>query len=689
MAKANILGDIRAEHDGAMLETVFVETPDYRTLVETDDKIVVVGRRGTGKSALTNKLHRHWENLNQHSVILIAPNEEDVIGIRPSIAQLGEQVSHTRAAVKTLWQYALLMEIVHKFHQNYKSRNSIASSELLHRHNSAWTGDSPIFFKLRTKLKLLEKQVPVAEERIAELAHFLEIKAIQKEVSRINSEYPRKFCILIDRLDEGYEPDKVGVGIVDGVVYGTMDLIQGLSPNIRSVVFLRDNIYRAIEHWDQDFSRNIEGQVLRLHWDYHLLLNLVASRLRTVRKLDIDNNIRVWNKCTANGLKEKSGFSKCLRLTLYRPRDILALLNEAFLSASRQNREEIVDEDIDAAAKAISRLRLSDLHKEYSAVFPGLEVVTQAFSGGTSRMYVEDALSRIENVLQSEISSSPAAQHLEILKSPTEVLRSLYSVGFVGLHEDTTGSYVFCHDGKHPDKEFVAEKRLLIHPCYAPALNLADPEFEQNEAEEIFDEYEITVSSLTPEIRKAKLGQQIEKLKNIESGDEHAGAFEEWCLETIRIAFANKLKNIQLHPNKNATLRRDIVATNYKGSELWERIYDDYKSRSIIFEIKNYEDIGVSEYRQVFGYLGREYGKLAFIICRDSDHLLKKGKEMNAFLEFYKHENSSIIIKITAKFLTDILSKLRNPQKHDAADHMLKGLLDLYVRQYASAQPSK
>jgi hypothetical protein len=207
--------------------------------------------------------------------------------------------------------------------------------------------------------------------------------------------------------------------------------------------------------------------------------------------------------------------------------------------------------------------------------------------------------------------------------------------------------------------------------------------------EEIFDEYEITVSSLTPEIRKAKLGQHIEKVKSIEHGTEHASAFEEWCLEAIRIAFANKLKNIQLHPNKAATQRRDIVATNYKASDLWERIYDDYKSRSIIFEVKNYAEISVAEYRQVYGYLGREYGRIAFIICRDSDFLLKKGKGLDAFLEFYKAENSCVIVKLTEKFLSDILSKLRSPKKHDAADHALKTLLDVYVRQYGSAQAGR
>ena len=50
------LGQGRAEEDSEMLEQAFVETTDYRMLIEGDGRRVVVGRRGTGKSALALKL---------------------------------------------------------------------------------------------------------------------------------------------------------------------------------------------------------------------------------------------------------------------------------------------------------------------------------------------------------------------------------------------------------------------------------------------------------------------------------------------------------------------------------------------------------------------------------------------------------------------------------------------------------
>jgi hypothetical protein len=99
----------------------------------------------------------------------------------------------------------------------------------------------------------------------------------------------------------------------------------------------------------------------------------------------------VWDRCTANELQHQNGFKTCLQLTLYRPRDILLLLNQAFYNAAKQDRSEIVLSDIDATAKIISTTRLTDLHKEYESILPGLSTLTAAFSGHSPELTVQEA----------------------------------------------------------------------------------------------------------------------------------------------------------------------------------------------------------------------------------------------------------------------------------------------------------
>src|SRR5262249_182054 len=141
---------------------------------------------------------------------------------------------------------------------------------------------------------------------------------------------------------------------------------------IHPIVFVRDNMFRALAHVDDDFTRHIEGHTLRLHWDEESLFSLVIARLRVALQLDVvENDVRGWNRFAHRELGGREGFAKCLRFTLYRPRDIVVLLNHAFLRAQRDKRNEIVDRDVEKAGVEISQHRLDDLCKEYDGVLPG------------------------------------------------------------------------------------------------------------------------------------------------------------------------------------------------------------------------------------------------------------------------------------------------------------------------------
>ena len=60
-------------------------------------------------------------------------------------------------------------------------------------------------------------------------------------------------------------PIIVGVALVAGFVHSAIDLNIHVA-GIRTYVFLRDNIFKAIAKLDPDYSKNIEGRFLRLHW---------------------------------------------------------------------------------------------------------------------------------------------------------------------------------------------------------------------------------------------------------------------------------------------------------------------------------------------------------------------------------------------------------------------------------------
>lgn len=682
--KGNVLGDIRAEHDAKMLEASFWQTTDYKALLESYDRCIVVGRRGTGKSALVHMLSKHWHAKPKTHVMTISPIEEQIIGLRDVVSLFGENYLHIKAGSKLAWRYAIYMELLSEIASHYRMKNDL-DYKSVEKHLLSWGAKRQnISGKIRKKLiSILDtgKDVKPAT-RISDLSDNFELDLLEEVLFEAISKSNHQFVIFADRLDEGYTPDDLGVAIVDGFIQSVIDIKQNLQEKVIAFAFVRDNIHRAISKMDPDFTRNIEGQVLRLHWDEYNLFNLVCNRMRVAFNSTIENNTRVWNAYTANELQSNTGFKEALKLTLYRPRDILVLLNDAFLRAATHDRTKIIIDDIKATANTISQNRLNDLLKEYENVFPALDIFTSLFGNKRPDFTIAEASEIISQAFDiKEVNDKMKLQDILLFEGPVQVIQRLYSVGFFGLYNQQSSSYVFCHDGKEPEKEFTPGSKLLLHPCYWLALSVHESDITPETADDIHDEYDIEVSSISEEQRKQRIGALLQELNNIPEGKEGAVDFEAWALKAIKILFATNLTNIELHSNKNGLQQRDIIATNLADTPVWKRILTDYQSRQVVFEIKNYKTLGADEYRQVNSYLFKDYGRLAFIINRDYSENLEKHKELIWVKELYDNHNK-LVIKLPSKFLERHFSKMRSPQKHDEVNKQLSKLLDLYIRSY-------
>jgi|TARA_B110000908_G_scaffold171670_1_gene235248 hypothetical protein len=683
--KGNVLGDIRAEQDSKMLDEAFWESSDYKSLLESYDRPIIVGRRGTGKSALAYRLSKHWANKPKTAIIKIFPEEEQVIGLRDIFEQFGEKYLHIKAGTKMAWRYAIYMEVIIDLGNHYKFKSNLDISQIRDHFTSWGSRKQSISTKIRRKLKSIFDKDESNQSRIAELSDKLELDLIEEVLLEALEKSNLQYVVFADRLDEGYSPDNLGIAIVDGFVQAVIDIKSRLDEKVVAFAFVRDNIYRAISKLDPDFTRNIEGQTLRLHWDEYNLFNLVCNRIKYAFGCTHENSVRIWNQYAVRELSGRGGFRHALKLTLYRPRDILVLLNEAFMRANSHDRSEIILEDIDTTAKTISINRLNDLQKEYEFIFPSLDEFTRSFYGCNSELSHDDSVARIDKVLRQDRLEKNKQQDIFLFDDSRQVLQRLYSVGFIGIHNEQSASFVFCHDGKDPDRDFKNDTRLLIHPCYWLALSTSQSVLNLNEAEDINDEYDIEISSETKNQRNKKIEGLIQELSGIEEGLVGAHDFESWCLKALKIIFAGSLCNIEAHANKNALQQRDIVATNIAESPFWKRVINDYGTRQVIFEVKNFKDLAATEYRQLNSYLCNDYGALAFFVTRAAHNNLEKGKELNWARELH-YEHKKIVIKLSVKFIEKHLRKLRAPQKHDALDKELNSLLDTYVRTYFPVQ---
>ena len=171
------------------------------------------------------------------------------------------------------------------------------------------------------------------------------------------------------------------------------------------------------------------------------------------------------------------------------------------------------------------------------------------------------------------------------------------------------------------------------------------------------------------------------KLPGIPNGHNGSAAFEEWVLRAVRILFAQKLQNMELHPSPHTALQqRDIIATNMAATGFWRRILEDFEARQVLFEVKNYELLKPEDYRQALSYMTDEHGRLGVVVYRTEQEGM--GTNERAWLQEVYHEHNRIVFTVPVALLKKGIAKMRNPGRFDWIEHQLSTRLDKFQRNY-------
>ena len=682
----NVLGNPRAESD-RLLEKAFVETVEFHALINTVDFRVVVGRRGTGKSALYQQLCRYYEK--QPRIILHQETQQEhhALALQERLERLGCNYRTARAACRLFWRGYILSVISRSLRNHFKLKDSkvqLGIASYMSNHTTITQSISAYEYAIRV---LDATSNPTPTTLPGQVASLVEIDHIEDVVKRALEEAGCRAVLLFDSLDEGWQPSQIPTALLGGLVLTSSDLVDRHT-EIHAVAFVRDNMFRALAYFDSDFSRHVEGADLRLHWDEASLLPMVTRRIRLALNLDAENDVRVWNRFARRGLEGREGFAKCLQNTLYRPRDVLVLLNKAYFVAAQSGREHIIDTDIASASRMISIERLEDLLKEYNAVLPGLRLFAEVFRGTKTTWKYGDILSLLNNSLSHESYVQEEASDFATLGSAAEIFLALYGVGFLGVKREVSQPYAFCHDGARADLANVpTNAEVAVHPCYWRGLDLSEGTESIELITNVYDEYAPVKSNELRDKRMILLGQTVEELPRIASGEKNAADFEDWSLRAVKIVFAGSLSNVALHPNGAAVQRRDIIATNSATEGFWRRIYEDYKSRQVVFEIKNYSELTLEDIRQSFSYSGREYGQIVFLLYRGENEGISE--QERAWLQEMYGQHQFLPFFLPARVLQRFISKYRGKARPDYWQAVMEKRLDTHLRRWVNTKSGR
>jgi hypothetical protein len=688
LSPGNVLGSSQAESD-KLLERAFVETANFRALVDTTDFRVVVGRRGTGKSALYKRVAEEFKRNDRVILHCEVPREHANLALQDYFEGIQADYRATRAAVRLLWRGYILLVLARRLLDHFKLRRAQINDEIqeyISSHASLQKVETAYDYATR----VLEGYKSANPKTLpGQIASDLDLEALEHVVMSALAETRRRAVLLFDKLDDGWRPTAVPTALLGGLILAASDFSERHT-HIHVVAFVRDNMFRALAYFDDDFSRHIEGADLRLRWDGPTLLHLIAERIRASHNLQTENDVKIWNRFAQRGVDGREGFERCLHSTLYRPRDLIVLLNRAYSVAVGASRSQIVDTDVDVAARMVSAERLDDLFKEYNVVLPGLRLFAEPFRSKRAIWTYGDALVLLDDALSRETYATEAAGDFAVLGTAGEIFMALHGVGFLGFQPEPSSPYVFCHDGARSDLANIPlTAPVAVHPCYWRALDITEGSADIELVTHVHDEYnDAKAAGMGAEEfqdrRIQRLGVTVEELHRIAEGDAGAQAFEDWVLRAIKIVFAGALSNVQHQPNAMAMQRRDIVATNCANDGFWHRVLLEYYSRQVVFEIKNYSELAFDDVHQSLLCSGRECGRFVVIVYRAENEGATE-KEKGWLQETYAQRNVLPFL-LPASMLKRFVSKYRGRNRRDYWEGHMAKRLDTHLRSYVGVK---
>ncbi|MCW0458378.1 P-loop ATPase, Sll1717 family [Xanthomonas sacchari] len=281
---------------------------------------------------------------------------------------------------------------------------------------------------------------------------------------------PEKFRVFLvfDRLDEAWVPDFIGESkaIVSGLLHASEHMLSELNGRIRPLVFLREDIFSALDVNDRNKLK--EDCSANLRWSREQIEKLVLRRINffarqaNVPEIASLDELFLEQKIRSKTTPVKHAFNR----TMCRPRDMVAFLNKV-ISAARNDEAshkggKLASAAMYAAEPDYSEYLYEELSDEWRNQRPNFLDYLRAVE---NLRYAVFSVDEFEQVLRSKGLANDRAEYRDIL-------RFLFDNSIVGITvgESTQWRYR-CF---FPNQAFVDCDALKIHPGLIKRLGLTE-----------------------------------------------------------------------------------------------------------------------------------------------------------------------------------------------------------------------
>lgn len=468
-----VWGDDSAEKDAYLLD-YFVSSNSFKRLAERQ-KNIVVGRKGSGKSALLKKLEQVFRSEEDTYVIKVSPNYNSIRMVLND-EDLAKNGFGKEIFFQHTWLRKIYLDALCCIGHEGRGRLSVGSLEFARQIATQQN---------RTSKDIVENIADILGKvkiKAGELGEFgLHLEKELRNVSEVDSlehhtlvlcEDGARFVILIDDLDLGWDNSETANNMLLGLLSAT-SYLSGQSKNIHPIIFLREDVYSLLMGQTQhsDKYRNIE----RLRWSKEDLVEILEARINFNRAQDgLDPEQDAFYSVFPQTIGAANTDNWMIDRTLSRPRELIQL---ARFYTESVNGEEPSDQALKESEPDYSNWKLDDLCAEYSNQYPGLVAVFSYWKTKFFRQKYHLKRTEVEEFLLSILAEVNINEKwFNNLVSDVDVeglLKILYEIGFLGdfvLGGQGGSKTYYAYEGRH---EPLFEE-VQIHPCFRRAVNTVE-----------------------------------------------------------------------------------------------------------------------------------------------------------------------------------------------------------------------
>ena len=481
------LGDPRAENEMTTLGKYYLRTTEYTRALNGDVNLVV-GRKGSGKSALWVQVRNKTRDNKQNIVVDLKPDGYQLIKLKEDIL-IYLTVGAREHLVIAFWEYLILLEVAYKLLEKDQRAHRFdhtihdAYIELKHAYYKPdFSSEGDFAERLMTLSQRLTEEYKarhgthnaqrLTSAEVTELLYTHDLRELRRTVSKY-LEHKQSVWILFDNLDRGWSTH--GADVIDAVVLRCLvDAGRKLEREMRKdghkfhcIVFVRNDVYEHLMRNSSDFGKEHRAT---LDWSESdqlremLRLRLVSTLGKSVEKMSFDE---LWRRIFVYHYRGEETSQYIIDRTLMRPRNLLKIINACRGVAATSNRVIIEEEDIERGLRAYSDDLHSELGRELGEMLPEAKDLLYYFLDAKSVLSAD------------ELDLIIAESGIEDAKFP-KVVEFLLYYGIIGIRVGGMDHYIFNvkYDLKMLQIRFKRDAKAMyvINPGFWPGLSIKPPD---------------------------------------------------------------------------------------------------------------------------------------------------------------------------------------------------------------------